>query len=302
MFSRAFTSMSILGLSLTGLVVALAGCTSSNSADEGGKGGETSQAGSGNEAGSGNDAGSTSTGAGGLPEGCPEPCDGNAPADCTTVVTPANPLITDWEDVCTTAECSGMFVDSDNWSASPTEWWEGFFGGPFAFPLAEPDLCADPTAVAPEYSLSQSVVDGVLVVEGQVQYFGGFGIWLEKCVVDMSAYAGIQFDISGNVGPSGELKFTVAIDSNATPRDTCRPNLGTCTDGECVQPSTTITVPAEPGTPVTVLWEDFTGGSPSIAVDPSKVYQLQWEFIASTDGEAYDAEVMLDNVTLVAAH
>jgi hypothetical protein len=139
-------------------------------------------AGSGGTAGDGADQGTAAAGgdgaaadatggAGGVDD-CPpdpeeevQPCE---PADCVPRV-PSDPLITDWEAV----RCqSGLFLDGDAWTEPPpAAWWEGFFGGPFAYP--EPDPSADVIGLLPNWD------NGVLLISGTVDTYAGFGLWFE---------------------------------------------------------------------------------------------------------------------------
>jgi hypothetical protein len=51
---------------------------------------------------------------------------------------------------------------------------------------------------------------------------------------------------------------------------------------------------------ITLHWGDFTGGSPNDGVDPSEIWQLQWDFAWAGDADTpYPIEVMLDDLTLV---
>jgi hypothetical protein len=123
-------------------------------------------------------------------------------------------------------------------------------------------------------------------------------IWLEKCKVDMSDYLGVEFELWGNVGPTGTLTFQVFTVENAAVELGCE-GRGLCTPdtpGGCnVWPSTTITVPATRGTPIRVLWTDLTGGNPHPNVDPTQVKQFQW----SMTSQNAPIDVSLGKISLV---
>jgi hypothetical protein len=142
------------------------------------------------------------------------------------------------------------------------------------------------------------VVDEAYRVRGQIQYFGGFLLWLEKCKVDMSDYIGVEFELWGNVGPSGTLTFQVFTVADAAFVPTCL-GRGTCmpdTPGGCnVWPSTIITVPATRGMPIRVLWTDLSGGNPEPGVNPAEVKQFQWALIDQNT----PVDVSLGRVSLV---
>ena len=231
-------------------------------------------------------------GAGGVycppdPEEEDEECE---PEECVPR-TPSDPLITDWEDV----RCqNGLFLDGDSWEAMPTEWWEGFFGGPFAYP--EPDPSANVLGLVPSWDT------GALVISGTVDTWAGFGLWFEKCMIDMSAYSGVSFKIWGNPGPSGTLTMGVKTSATSAPEDKeCFTNVGAC-DSEtetCTPPSTIVQVPEAEET-VTLAWTDFSGGSPVDGVDPGEIIQLQWEFDWGGESDTpYEVSVTVDDIMLV---
>lgn len=209
-------------------------------------------------------------------DGSPPACEANAPVcpaacqpkTCQTVA-PTNPLLTDWRDVAT----GGMFVDNDSCSHPSDHWWEAFYGGPYVYPAV--DACSG--AATPEFPLVQSI-DGTWHVTGTVGTWSGFGLWFAPCMVDLSAYRGLELAIGGDVGTSGRLRLDVLTSSNSKP-DKCLTNVGTCdpAQGECQAAHTALAVPEHPA-PVRVLWSELQGGSPVDGVDPREVIGIHLAF------------------------
>lgn len=205
-----------------------------------------------------------------------------------------DPLLTDWEDVGLAPDFT--WIDSDAWGGGadgPASWWTGVFGGPYVYPDCR-------TNGLPEHVISRTVDNGALVVTGTVGTYAGIGIWMEPCWIDMSAYSGISFKISGDAGPSGELKMTVFFAADTAPVE-CRSGRGTCDPdaGECVNPNAMVPVTDTEET-ITLSWTDFTGGLPEDGVDPAKVWQLQWDFAWAGDADTpYPVNVVIDDLTLV---
>jgi hypothetical protein len=48
-----------------------------------------------------------------------------------------------------------------------------------------------------------------------------------------------------------------------------------------------------------VTWADFTGGAPSAGVDPSEIWQFQWDFDWADGTTPFPVDVTLDDVMLV---
>jgi hypothetical protein len=221
---------------------------------------------------------------------CPAPC---TPAVCRSVE-PSNPLITDWRDV----GPDGLFVDNDSFSDPNPNWWEAFFGGPYAYPAA--DRCS---GANPSYPLTQSVL-GVWNVRGTVGTWSGFGLWLAPCMVDMSAYQGVSFAIWGDVGSTGTVTLHVNTSQHTEPSE-CQINVGTCEPdaGECRSPAAVVTVPATRGAPTVLFWSDFSGGTPVSGVDPSQIVGLHWSFDRVEWGDTvtppYSVDVSIGEIALV---
>ncbi len=129
---------------------------------------------------------------------------------------------------------------------------------------------------------------GVWTIKGTVGTWSGAGIsfW---CPVDASAYSGVQFDVGGDVGPSGTITFGITFCSDAT--------LTTCQNGE---KSITVTSTT---TTVSVLWSELAvtladgGAGPQFA--STVITGISWAFgwyWPEDAGAPYDLNVTLDNL------
>jgi hypothetical protein len=219
-------------------------------------------------------------------------CTACTPTTCS-VVTPSNALITDWRDV----SPQGLFVDNDMWSAPNPNWWLGFYGSPYVYPT---NTVCPPQQT--DFPIAQTT-NGDWHVTGTVGDWSGFGLWFGACTVDMSAYRGVSFEISGNVGSSGSVTLVVPTGPDSTP-NACQTNVGSCTGGtSCKGPSKTIAIPATPGTPIVVLWSDLVGGNPVASPDPSQILGLLWTFDWTDWGgvksSPYPVDVTVGSISLV---
>jgi hypothetical protein len=101
----------------------------------------------------------------------------------------------------------------------------------------------------------------------------GVGVALGGCV-DASAYNGIRFTISGDLGTCS-LAF-VGVPAEQSPVM----YGGTCADASCWSPTS-----APFGTGVNVVhFADLVGGNPPGAVDPARLLNVQWQLGVPTDG------------------
>jgi hypothetical protein len=138
---------------------------------------------------------------------------------------------------------------------------------------------------------------------GQQDFFGLYwncsGAPSGGCTMDASAYAGIQFTIMGNVGPSRTITFTMGRAEDDTPSENAM--CGTCVvpadaathEDACHGPRKVLTLPANATTPMTVAlrWADLVGGSPKSSIDPHQLTGILWYFTNAppADGGTADA-------------
>jgi hypothetical protein len=214
---------------------------------------------------------------------------GNGPAAVCT----AHPPAADANGISVITAFSNVTADA---GAGASTWFGGwsadtsvFGGGSYSYPGMGPgtDSLANPaagnycTTLASQNSFVATATPGTgLVISGQVSTFSGIGFYLYHCL-DASAFHGIQFTISGdvgnelvsNMGSPNQLTFSVGM----LPDDKLGNGLGTCTLPGCTSPSYSFTVPAQPTT-LRVAWEMLTGGAPIYVLDPKGISGISWSF------------------------
>jgi hypothetical protein len=289
---------------VVGIAFALSGCGQSESDDDGADGG---QAGANERGGAGPSGGNAGGGRGGggsggaAGSGSSDPC---APRTCEIVedcapVTPQSALITDFST-----------LDENNvFHSESKEWWLEFYGGPYVYPGSDP--CAVTQA---EPRLEQAIDGESWHITGTVATYSGAGLWFAPCSADMSAYSGISFTISGNVGPTGTIVFSVGTAANMAPSTnprtpSCHPNQNRCVPSDPEMPwqscaNNVFTVSGIDETPrtVTVPWEELVGGMPEATTNSAEIreigFALDWQF-AYTEADAYPVDFHIDDVRLV---
>ncbi|HVR20350.1 MAG TPA: hypothetical protein VMS65_11655 [Polyangiaceae bacterium] len=251
-----------------------------------GTGGTSGSAGSGVTGGTAGSGGSGGTGG-------TDECGCTPVTTCSTVEPPSDGIINNFENLFVAAgelPENGIYGANDAAGMLKPEWWLGYFSGAYAYPDAS-DTCSVSTT-----PLTRSLAGGQLHVTGTVGAYSGFGTWMEQCLIDMSAYSGISFRIGGEVGPTGTLQLRAIARSNSAAPE-CRDTRGTCTAEACTPATYTVTVPSSPGV-ITVAWADFVGGAPSASVDPSEIWQFQWDFDWAEGTTPFAVDVTLDDVML----
>jgi len=141
-------------------------------------------------------------------------------------------------------------------------------------------------------------------------------------VLDVSAYDGISFIISGNVAMGNALTMNVGVSADQVshvwlnrvslppPATPAGINAGRCIpannqyDGTCSSPAFSVPVTAQPTT-VTVLWSQLTGGSPAASVDPREIVGISWSFPTPpgagdpVNAMPYPMDIVIDNISFV---
>jgi hypothetical protein len=179
---------------------------------------------------------------------------------------PARALITDFSDA--GVGTSGIFFGTE----------PNIDGGAFTFAatgLAAPVLSLAP---APAGSTGQAlqVVANPGTPTDPSNAFLGFGLGFGMCV-DASAYTGIQFTITGDIGDCS-LAFSPQFSEDNSVTDD--PMFGSCTAASCFPPASG---PIGTGTTV-VEFANVAGGAPVTTVDPRALTGVQWQMVAPTDG------------------
>jgi hypothetical protein len=215
-----------------------------------------------------------SGGAGGMGAGAqPMICSGTPPARA---------LITDFADA--GVGTSGIFFGTE----------PNIDGGAFSF--AATGLTAPVLSLAPAPAGSTGQALQVVANPGTPtdasNTFLGFGLGFGMCV-DASAYAGIQFTITGDIG-NCSLSFSPQFSEDNSFADD--PMFGSCTAASCFPP---MSGPIGTGTTV-VEFANVTGGNPDMTVDPRALTGVQWQMSAPTDGVGTcSANFTVTNITFV---
>jgi hypothetical protein len=142
-------------------------------------------------------------------------------------------------------------------------------------------------------------------VSGTLGAYSGFGLWWNctvggniypVCVIDLSAFSGIQFSIGGNPGPSGTLVLQMrTADTTPAPSDMATSSCGTCM-AACAFASKTIPITSARAT-VTVAWTELIVAAPHV-FDPRRVTGIEWQFSYSGMGTS-PIDVAVDDIELV---
>jgi hypothetical protein len=137
-------------------------------------------------------------------------------------------------------------------------------------------------------SCDQQPTPGVWTISGTVSTWSGAGIsfW---CPVDASTYSGVQFDISGDIGPSGTVTFGITFCTDTS--------LATCQTGEKKVTVTSSTPTAS------VLWSELAStladGGPGPEVNRNVITAMSWAFgwyWPEDGGAPYQLNAKLDNL------
>lgn len=177
-----------------------------------------------------------------------------------------------------------------------------------AFRQATGDPVSGGTFLDPLPSLQQDFLSdnwhlaGSVAQETLLGLYWGCQPYPSACALDLSRYQGIQFTLSGDVGPMG-ITFamgTIPDDTRNLPNE-----CGTCaaTDGRdsCVDPSITFLPSDLSRTPpvIRLLWGSLEGGRPIPSIDPSRVTGIGWILPAPPTGETYPVDFTLDDIQLI---
>ena len=119
------------------------------------------------------------------------------------------------------------------------------------------------------------------------------------CLIDASAYDGLQFTLKGNAGTPSTLTMQAAF-AGDEPGSYVVPGMGLCNSslGACSAPFAMINVPANVTT-VQVPWTAFGGGKPIAALDPKQLVLFRWSFISRP--APYPVDVTVDDMKFYSA-
>jgi hypothetical protein len=123
------------------------------------------------------------------------------------------------------------------------------------------------------------------------------------CTLNLLRYAGLQFTVSGNIGPAGILHVTAGSVPDEAP--TGGFGCGRCNEQgateACTAPFTNVTPGSvvSPGQTWSLTWNIFQSGSPIGTPDPYWVTAISWTLPAATDGGSYPVDFTLDDIRLI---
>lgn len=140
--------------------------------------------------------------------------------------------------------------------------------------------------------VNDEVTDEEWHISGNVSTYSGFGVSF-PCVADVSAYKGIQFRIRGQAGSTFALSANTT--SNSTP--SCSEQHNTCS-GRCANSEASVELTKDMQL-VSLMWDDFSGGSPNAQPDPSEIYSLVWVFGWTESAVPYDVDVTIDDIEFI---
>jgi Glycoside hydrolase family 44 len=199
---------------------------------------------------------------------------GTSVAACTGAP-PLDPVITDFSDA--VAGPSGITFGT----------YPRLSGGTFTYAaLGQGTPALSLVAAGADQALQVTDSTGVPTDPGNA--WSGFGLYFNSCV-DASAFAGIEFTITGDLGACS-LSLVVGFSEDGS---VAYGPLGSCTASTCLFPGSP---PLATGTS-TVLFSDLAGGAPVPAVNPATLTGVQWQFAAPAGG--CSASFTVDDVKFI---
>jgi hypothetical protein len=159
-----------------------------------------------------------------------------------------------------------------------------------------------PTATVTAGGDGLQIMGGFVAPVAAAGNFEGFGLYFSNAsCIDASAYTGIAFDFSGDLGGCNLL---LGMSFSADDSSTSDPTRGACmgTNAQCYGPTADVTASALAATPasptIRVPFSSFSGGMPQSSADPSSIVGVQWGLTApvgSSDGGACSASFTVEN-------
>jgi len=195
---------------------------------------------------------------------------------CQNVVTPSRSIAT----------FDGLMKPTDTWLSGSLSF--GFYTYP-------PNSGSAPVI---------KVGDGMLTAEvTRVTQPVGFGIWISDCADAATAkFTALSFTVSGMKSNGQQLKLRVGLNTNTNQIADPMLRKGGCVqqsgmmDGSC-RPAA-VEVPLTGGEQqVALTFDMFRDGSPALRPNPAEITGIEWGFIYLNGDPAYDATVVIDDVT-----
>ena len=160
-------------------------------------------------------------------------------------------------------------------------------------------------------STGQTAPTATLTPDGNgIQIVGGFvppvtdtwmGVGLyfsSSSCIDGSAYTGVKFDFSGDLGGCA---LAVGVDFSGDATSTDDPGRGSCpftSDSVCYPPQAIVnTSAASDAGPLTIKvpFASLGGGSPKPTLDPTTIITVQWQLNAQSGGSGCTANFTVEN-------
>ncbi len=207
--------------------------------------------------------------------GAPSPVPPDAGAQCSQVK-PASPLVT------TQGRASSAGFD---FGAAGSQWSSfEYAGSGQSVPMLS--ITADGNGFGVQGALATPL--------SGANNFIGFGMYFnsESCL-DASAYTGVQFDVSGDLGTCA-LRYVLFFAQDLSVMDD--PGRGHCqnSDAVCIGPGAPLTVSS---TSIRVPFTSLIGGAPLAGVDPTNLVTMQWQVSATQVSAGCTADITIENVT-----
>lgn len=139
-----------------------------------------------------------------------------------------------------------------------------------------------PTAALTSDGNGFTLAENLTPPSAQYQNYAGFGLYYNTATcIDATAYTGVQFDLSGDLGG---CVLSLAAQFSADLSTTDDAVRGSCnsTSSQCYPPTATVT---GTGT-VKVPFASMIAGSPVATVDVTSIVSLTWQLTTPSDGDS----------------
>jgi len=322
-FRLQFASSMFLSLAACGALGASGCSTTAVNADSGASGGSGSDASAADSGGSGSGGANADSGgggganadSGGSGSGGASGDSGSSTIDAGSVTCVLPPQSPDGGLAVLTANATPLALDAGGAYLSTFGAYNGYGGGMYVFPTvgpgvdqpANPDAGVNCSTFASQNSFlpTFSPSTNAWAIAGTVAGYSGFGMWQYHCD-NASAYKGIQFTVSGDLGVPGEdagdagTATQMQIQVTQLSNDLAGSTTGASCASNCVPASYYFSVPNTP-TVVKALWSEFSGGSPNPTIDnPGQIIQIQFQLPwPCTGGVPYTPNVTIQNIAFI---
>jgi hypothetical protein len=202
--------------------------------------------------------------------GAPPPATADAGAQCSQVK-PTVPLVTTQGS----ATAEGL-----SFGAVDREWGSfQYAGGGQVAPMIS--VTGDGNGLHAQAALASPLT--------QANNYAGFGLYFKSdSCLDVSAYSGVQFDLSGDLGTCA-LRFVLYSAQDLNVMDD--PGRGQCSSG-CAGSGAAVTASTSR---IRVPFTSVTGGKPLASVDATNLVTMQWQLNAADPSAGCTADITIAN-------